>query len=219
MDEPLTPARPSRWWTLPKVVGIVLVGGVLGVLVWATLAAGRGSSLVARVAAGQKPSAPGFSLDVIWDRTDTWPAAMRPALADGSLDLRELRGRPAVLNFWASWCVPCRQEAPILRASATRHRGEAVFLGIDVKDLTGDAVSFARKYRLNYVSVRDGSGDTTWNSYGLTGVPETYFVDATGRIVAHVPGAVSKSTLEEGITAITSGRRGGTFAGGSHVTP
>src|SRR6266705_1334728 len=91
--------------------------------------------------------------------------------------------------------------------------------GGDVKDLSGDARGFARKYKLNYVSVRDGSGAKTWNSYGLTGVPETYFLDARGRIVAHIPGAVSAQTLEEGIATITKPSRGGTLQGGAHVTP
>jgi len=94
-----------------------------------------------------------------------------------------------------------------------------VFVGVDVKDLTGDARGFTRKYSVNYVSVRDGSGDKTWNSYGLTGVPETYFLDAGGRIVAHIPGAVSGQTLEEGIATITRPSRGGALQGGAHVTP
>jgi len=124
-----------------------------------------------------------------------------------------------VLNFWASWCIPCRQEAPILHAAALRHRGRVVFTGVDVKDLTGDAIRFARKYQVNYVSARDGFGGKTWDSYGLTGVPETYFLDERGRIVAHIPGAVTPQTLEQGITSITTSSRGGTLQGGAHVTP
>ncbi len=214
------PAEARSRWSLPlKVTAVAAVVGLLGLLVWATLAAGRGSSLVARIAAGKKPAAPTFKLGVLWPHTDTWPPELKATIADGELDLRELRGHPVALNFWASWCIPCRQEAPILHASALRHRGRVVFLGVDVKDLTGDALGFARKYKMNYVSARDGSGDKTWNSYGLTGVPETYFIDPTGRIVAHIPGAVSAQTLEEGIATITRPSRGGTFEGGAHVTP
>ena len=209
----------SRWFLALKLGALAAVVGLLGLLVWATLAAGRGSSLVSRIAAGKKPAAPGFKLGVLWPHSETWPPPLRAAIADGKLDLRELRGHPVAVNFWASWCVPCRQEAPILHASALRHRGRVVFVGIDVKDLTGDARGFARKYKLNYVSVRDGSGAKTWNSYGLTGVPETYFLNAKGRIVAHIPGAVSAQTLEEGIATITRVSRGGTLRGGAHVTP
>lgn len=218
-NESEQPQPRSRWFLALKLGALAAVIGLLGLLVWATLAAGRGSSLVARVAAGKKPAAPGFALGVIWPHSETWPPPLRAAIADGKLDLRELRGHPVALNFWASWCAPCRQEAPILHASALRNRDQVVFVGVDVKDLTGDAVGFARKYKLNYVSVRDGSGDKTWNSYGLTGVPETYFLDGKGRIVAHIPGAVSTKTLAEGVATITTRSRGGSLRGGAHVTP
>jgi len=211
--------RRSRLSLPLKVVGVGLVAALLALLVWATLAAGRGSSLVARIAAGKKPQAPAFTLGVIWPQTETWPAELKAAIADGRVDLRELRGHPVALNFWASWCIPCRQEAPILHAGALRHRGQVVFVGVDVKDLTGDARDFARKYKINYVSARDGSGDTTWDNYGLTGVPETYFLDSRGKIVSHIPGEVTAQTLEEGIATITKRSRGGTLDGGAHVTP
>jgi len=188
-------------------------------LVWATLAAGRGSSLVARIAAGKKPAAPSFELDVLWPHSETWPPPLKAALVDSKVDLRELRGQPVVVNFWASWCIPCRQEAPLLHAAARRHRGQVAFLGVDVKDFTSDGLAFARKYKINYVSLRDGNGGKTWNAYGLTGVPETYFIDAQGRIVSHIPGAVSSETLEEGIATITKPSRGGSLRSGAHVTP
>jgi cytochrome c biogenesis protein CcmG/thiol:disulfide interchange protein DsbE len=185
-----------------KLVGVTVIAGLLGLLVWATLAAGNGQGFVAKIAAGKKPQAPAFTLGVLWPASQTWPPDTVPALADGKLRLTELRGRPVVLNFWASWCLPCRDEAPILHASALRHRGEVVFVGIDVRDLSSDARSFLRRYKVNYVSVRD-RGDGTWTDYGLTGVPETYYIDAQGRAVAHTPGAVSERTLEQGIAAIT----------------
>jgi cytochrome c biogenesis protein CcmG, thiol:disulfide interchange protein DsbE len=209
----------SRWFAALKLGALAAVIALLGLLAWATLAAGRGSSLVARIAAGKKPPAPSFNLGVLWAHSETWPAGLRAAIRDGKLDLRELRGYRVVVNFWASWCGPCREEAPILHASALRHRGRIAFLGVDVKDLTGDARGFARRYKLNYVSVRDGSGANTWSSYGLTGVPETYFIDADGKIVAHIPGAVSAQTLEEGIATITRPSRGGSLQGGAHITP
>ncbi len=212
--------RRSRLSLPLKAVGASLVAAVLALLVWATLAAGRGSSLVAQIAAGKKPQAPAFTLGVFWPQTETWPAGLKAAIADGRLELRELRGHPVVLNFWASWCIPCRQEAPLLHAGALRHRGQVAFVGVDVKDLTGDARDFARKYKINYVSARDGSGDRTWNNYGLTGVPETYFLDANGKIVSHIPGEVTAQTLQEGVaTIVGKPSRGGTLEGGAHVTP
>ncbi len=117
---------------------------------------------------------------------------------EGSLRLSSLRGRVVVLNFWASWCVPCKHEAPLLRASARGHKGRVVFLGIDINDFKSDARKFLRKYKTSYVSAREG-GSSTHERYGLTGVPETYYVNGSGRIVAHSPGEVSRGELEQGI--------------------
>jgi cytochrome c biogenesis protein CcmG/thiol:disulfide interchange protein DsbE len=198
------PGRLSRWrWPL-RVVAVSLVVALFGLLGWATLSAGRGSSLVSRIAAGEAPPAPAFSLEVLWPRAETWPADARPRLAGGRLDLRELRGRPVVVNFWASWCIPCRDEAPILNVSARAHAGEVVFLGVNVQDLRADALAFSREFRTPYASVRD-RGNRTYEDYGLTGVPETYYLDARGRIVAHSPGAISRTILEQGIAQATRG--------------
>ena len=185
-----------RW--LPKILIPVVVAGLLGLVAWATLAAGEGRSLVAQVAADEKPPAPAFELEVLWPRSETWLQTLRGALADGRISVEELRGYPVVLNFWASWCIPCREEAPVLDASADAHRGEVVFLGIDVQDLRGDALAFLDEFDVRYVSVRDRAGET-YRAYGLTGVPETYYLDAAGRIVAHSPGPVSPQSLELGI--------------------
>jgi cytochrome c biogenesis protein CcmG/thiol:disulfide interchange protein DsbE len=102
------------------------------------------------------------------------------------------------MNFWASWCVPCKAEEPRLIASARRHAGEVVFLGVDVQDFKSDARSFLERYDTNYVSLRDG-GSSTYENFGLTGIPETYYLDARGRVVAHAVGEVSPDELEGGI--------------------
>jgi cytochrome c biogenesis protein CcmG/thiol:disulfide interchange protein DsbE len=199
-----TAERPSPWrWPL-RVAGLSVVLGLFGLLAWATLSAGRGNSLVARIAAGDAPPAPSFSLEVLWPRAETWPVEARRRLADGRLDLGELRGRPVVINFWASWCIPCRDEAPILNTSARTHAGKVVFLGVNVKDLSGDALAFSREFETPYVSVRD-RGNGTYENYGLTGVPETYYLDAAGHIVAHTPGAISRTSLEQGIAQASGG--------------
>lgn len=216
-DEPV--AEPSRWRLALKLSALSLVAVFLGLLTWGLLAAGRGNSLVAKVAAGKTPAAPAFDLGVLWRQDGTWPPAAKPTLSDGALSLAELRGYPVVLNFWASWCIPCRQEAPVLRAGAITHSGEVAFLGLDVQDLHSDALGFLRKFRVNYVSVRD-RGDKEYRAYGLTGVPETYFIDARGRAVGHFIGAISTEALEAGIAAITKpgGPAPGQLGRGPHVS-
>jgi cytochrome c biogenesis protein CcmG/thiol:disulfide interchange protein DsbE len=126
---------------------------------------------------------------------------LRPRLEDGRVSLAELRGFPVVINFWASWCIPCREEAAAFRAVATRYAGRVAFVGMDTQDLKSAARRFLRRYKVNYVSVRDGS-DRTYSAYGLTGVPETYFVDREGRAVSHAVGAISRRDLERSVRAL-----------------
>jgi cytochrome c biogenesis protein CcmG/thiol:disulfide interchange protein DsbE len=177
---------------------------LLALLVLRTLAREAGPHLVSEVRAGNKPLAPDFDLPVLWPRAETWPAKLRAALADGRVSPSELRGYPVVMNFWASWCVPCKAEAPRLVASARRHAGEVIFLGVDVQDFESDARTFLERYDTNYVSVRDG-GPSTYENYGLTGIPETYYLDARGRVVAHAVGEVSPDELEAGIANAVAG--------------
>ena len=186
------------WFRLFQIGALAFVAALLALLIWRVATEGRGRQLVQEIKADKKPSAPRFNLPVLWSHRETWPAALAPALADNRISPDELKGHPLVLNFFASWCIPCRHEAPQLAASASEHAGRVVFLGIDVQDLTSDARRFLARYHVNYVAVHDGSG-STYDGYGLTGVPETYWVDARGRIVAHYPGEIPRRLLEQGI--------------------
>ena len=135
-------------------------------------------------------------------------------MADGSVSIGELRGTPLVLNLWASWCTPCREESPRLQEGWTRWAPRGVaFLGLNIQDLRGDARSFSRKFGLSYPSVRDARRDVA-DRYGATGIPETFFVDRRGRVVAHVIGVVSERQLEAGARAARAGRVAGTVSGG-----
>jgi cytochrome c biogenesis protein CcmG/thiol:disulfide interchange protein DsbE len=187
-----------------RLASVALVASLLALLVWRVITVGGGGRLVADVRANKKPLAPDFDLKVIWRHAETWPVGARAALSDGRLSLRELRGYPVVMNFWASWCVPCKAEAPRFTASARAHRGRVAFLGVDVQDFSGDARRFLKRFDTNYVSVRDGS-PRTYSAYGLTGIPETYFVDRAGRVILHRVGEISRRELEEGIAKITKG--------------
>jgi cytochrome c biogenesis protein CcmG/thiol:disulfide interchange protein DsbE len=199
MNGPSEPQpRSLLSWAL-MIGSLALVSGLLALLVYRVAQGNPGAGLVDSIREKKKPTAPDFHLKVLWSRVETWDARARRALADGEVSLSELRGRPVVLNFWASWCTPCGREAPRLNASAEAHQGEVVFLGLDVKDFSGDARTFLRKHNVNYVSVRDG-GSRSYDAYGLTGLPETYFLDRHGRVVVHKIGEIRRSELESGIT-------------------
>ncbi len=120
------------------------------------------------------------------------PAFTLPRLEGaGSVSLASLRGHPVVLNFWASWCVPCKSEAQVLEQDWLRYRSRGVvFVGIDYHDLSPDARTFVGAHRLTFPMLEDGSGDVT-GSYGISQVPETYVVDSSGKIVAHLAGPIT----------------------------
>ncbi|SRR6266566_4611680 len=197
--------RPRKpFLRMLQVAALAMVAGLFALLAWRIVDAGRGARLVSEVRAGKKPLAPDFTLPVLWRRPETWPKAARAALEDGKVSLRELRGQPVVLNFWASWCAPCAAEAPRFRAAARAHRGQVAFLGVDINDFASDARRFLRKYKIDYVAIRDGSASTE-SRYGLTGLPETYYLNAKGRVVVHSPGEVSQQELEQSLRAIGVG--------------
>jgi cytochrome c biogenesis protein CcmG/thiol:disulfide interchange protein DsbE len=116
------------------------------------------------------------------------PAFTAPLLGRSSTaSLSDFEGRPLLLNFWASWCVPCEEEAGAL-ARAHRLYGEKVaFLGVDVRDAKNDALAFVKRHDVPYPSVRDETR-SIYDAYGLTGQPETFFIDQDGVVVEHVNG-------------------------------
>lgn len=191
--------RSSSFLRVARALAVGLVIALLGLLVWSLVRSNDGARFNSQISKGKKPRAPVFALPVLWDHPETWPDALRPRLSDGRVSLVELRGYPAVVNFWASWCVPCKEEAPAFSASAERFRGRVVFVGIDVQDLKSAARRFLRRFKVNYVSVRDGGSDKTYTSYGLTGVPETYFIDKRGRVIVHSVGRLSAANLTANI--------------------
>jgi cytochrome c biogenesis protein CcmG/thiol:disulfide interchange protein DsbE len=170
-------------------IALAGVATLLGLLVW-KVAFDDDNGAADRLARGELVHAPAFSLERL-DR-------------DGTLSLAQLRGKPLVVNFWASWCGPCKDEAPVLQRTYERYRGQGlVVLGIDVKDFREDARRFMRRYGLTYPVVYDGKGSTI-GRWGLQGYPETFFVDRTGKLVGErIAGAVdierNREAFERGI--------------------
>jgi cytochrome c biogenesis protein CcmG/thiol:disulfide interchange protein DsbE len=203
------PARPPaersalRW--IARGAAILAAGAFLALLAYGIATKSSDTTIDDSLAHAKATPAPDFTLDVLQPGTGGNRRLAR-AVADGRLSLRELRGSPVVLNFWASWCVPCRDEAFDLQGTWTTQAATgAIVLGLDMQDITGDARGFIREFKLTYPMVRDG-GDGTAHRYGTTGIPETFFISPRGEVVSHVIGAVSPTQLSIGLAAARSGR-------------
>jgi len=176
-------ARPVK--IAAQALAVALVAGLLALLVW-KVAHNDSAHLGSQLAAGKHPVAPDFTL---------------PRLGPGEkINLAALRGKAVVINFWASWCHPCKQEVPRLEAAYRQWAGkDVVFIGIDAQDFVGDAKRFAAKLGITYPLVHDAPGGTV-DRYGVTGFPETFFVGRNGKLVGtHVEGAVSADDLARNI--------------------
>jgi cytochrome c biogenesis protein CcmG, thiol:disulfide interchange protein DsbE len=129
---------------------------------------------------------------------DTAPPAMVDRLEGGGEEsLADYRGRWVMVNFWASWCVPCREEAETLN-ELQRERGGRGFtvLGVDSNDLSPDAKAFIERYAVRYPQLRDGNGDLA-QEFGTTGVPESYLFDPQGRLKESWIAPVTPKILRE----------------------
>jgi cytochrome c biogenesis protein CcmG, thiol:disulfide interchange protein DsbE len=125
--------------------------------------------------------------------------ASRLVKTENARGLASYRGKAVVLNFWASWCDPCKQEAPMLQEAWERNRGRGVVvLGVNAQDFRTDARRFAERYGLTYPIVHDGRGSSL-GRYGLTGFPETWWVGRNGRLVAYVQGEFTRDELDRNI--------------------
>jgi cytochrome c biogenesis protein CcmG, thiol:disulfide interchange protein DsbE len=155
-------------------IGLVVLLFIL--LAWA-LVTEEGGDLAKRANDGELPPAPEFVLE----RLDE----------DSELGLAGLRGQAVVVNFWASWCLPCKEEAPYLEQVWRERRAQGVvFVGLASDDLRRAARGFVREHDLTFPIVFDGSGDVK-KSYGLIGFPETFVIDREGRVVRAFVGEVT----------------------------
>ena len=118
--------------------------------------------------------APDFTLPVL--TTSSNPATVH---------LSALKGKSIILNFWASWCGPCNDEAPLLQKSWFGLQAQHLeFIGIDGSERTRDALKFLQQYKISYPNVQDTGNSATALEYGITGLPETIFIDRQGNVVA-----------------------------------
>jgi cytochrome c biogenesis protein CcmG, thiol:disulfide interchange protein DsbE len=168
----------------PIPIAVILAGAALvGLLAYGLSANEPDRGIEHAIAKGERKPAPGIEL---------------PKLSGaGTGSLSGQRGKVVVLNFWASWCVPCRKESPLLERWHRRiaARGGTV-LGVDVLDVSSDARAFARQYGLSYPMLRDKGGDTL-DDFGVIAYPETFVIDRSGRIAASRRGPVDERFLRQ----------------------
>lgn len=115
-------------------------------------------------------------------------------LVPPQVTLASLRGKPAAINFWASWCAPCKEEAPDLERVAGLLRGQARLVGVNWTDGTGGARSYVDRYHLTFPNLIDSDG-VAGNAYGLNGLPTTFILDSQGKITAVLLGPQSADSL------------------------
>jgi cytochrome c biogenesis protein CcmG, thiol:disulfide interchange protein DsbE len=160
-----------------------LITGLVAIFVIAAVAV----SLATSGTGGSKPDpvAPGFTLDSL-----TSPGQ--------HITLSQYQGKSLIVNFWASWCEPCQQETPLLASWYARQHGHVVIVGLDENDTAASALRFARAKGVSYPIGVDPQLAAA-NAYGVTGLPQTFFLNAQHRVVDHVLGAVTQADLDKGL--------------------
>ena len=163
-----------------QATALVAVAGLFGLLVWKLTHQSHAAKVGGPV--------PNFTL--------------RRLEGEGTLSLASLRGKPAVINFFASWCGPCKAEAKILETASQQYKGRIAFVGVDYHDVTSDGRKFLAAHGITFPTVQDGSGKVG-DEWGLTGVPETFVINAQGRLLKHIPGTltVNRSLFAQGLQA------------------
>jgi cytochrome c biogenesis protein CcmG/thiol:disulfide interchange protein DsbE len=158
------------------VVGLVIAAFVIGILF---LGLGKDPQAIESPLVGR--SAPAFEL--------------REVGTGNTINLAQFRGKPVVLNFWATWCGPCWEEHPVLVANAKMLQPQVQFVGVVFQDTEDKIQSFLQSRGSAYPTLVDDAGKTAI-AYGVGGVPETFFLDASGKIVAKYSGPLSSDQLQ-----------------------
>jgi cytochrome c biogenesis protein CcmG, thiol:disulfide interchange protein DsbE len=171
----------GRWMAGRSVIAVLVAVAIVALLVFGVIS--RGNS---RLAVGETAPSP----------------TLRRLEGPGTGSLKEYRGRWVLVDIWASWCIPCREEAPALEKFQREHGGnQFTVVGIDTQDVRDDGARFARQYELSYPQLHDGGGGDghEFGTTGVPGVPENYLLEPNGRLAWSGPAAVDARILEEDV--------------------
>jgi cytochrome c biogenesis protein CcmG/thiol:disulfide interchange protein DsbE len=168
----------AQTWPRPRrfsIVQLIAFGAVFGIL--ALFVVGMVNRSAQQVERG---SAPQFNI---------------PLFGGGTFSLAEQRGKVVVVNFWASWCGPCRDEAPVLESTWRNYKDRGVvFVGVDYVDTDKEALAFLKEFNITYPNGPD-IGTEASHAYRIQGVPETYFVGKDGQLYGNYIGPIDVPTL------------------------
>ncbi len=174
---------------IPRIVAvaitIIVFIGFFGFLVWGML---------------NKQPITGLSGITMVDRPA--PDLSLTTFNGATISMAGLRGNPVVINFWASWCPPCRLEAPLLERTWRTYKDRGViFIGVDLQDREGDSLRYIREFNITYPNGLDSTGEISID-YGVSGLPVTFFISRKGKIVRRWVGDIEKRVLISSIEEI-----------------
>jgi len=156
------------------IIGVILLTGIS----WALINAGSGNTLTDPNLLGSR-QAPDFKLKLLSGETIT---------------LSDFKGNtPVVINFWASWCPPCREEAPVLAKVSAAYANQVKFIGVVTNDTPAKALAFMKEFGITYYNGIDNTDIA--QQYKITGIPETFWINKDGRIIDHWIGAIDEANL------------------------
>ena len=187
-QRPRRPRNRRRTVTLSVLAVVAVLAVIFG---WLLLLPSPTPAPVAGIAVGK--AAPEFVLPIYGGG------------GSGMIDLHALRGHPVVINFWSESCTPCKAEVPFLQQTYAQYgagaHGEFALLGINQEDPKNDIAIFGKGFKVSYPLLFDPGGDVN-AAYGVTGIPTTYFIDASGIVRAAYPEQLTPQTLRQGLAAV-----------------
>jgi cytochrome c biogenesis protein CcmG, thiol:disulfide interchange protein DsbE len=194
--------RPSpAALTVLVIVSIAIPAVLLALIVTHDGSGGRGSPATGTT------SPIGDAIDSSRARLDSPAPSFRlPDTKGRALSLADLRGKPVVLAFFASWCHPCEEELPVLEQFAREHSGALQVVAINYRDLSTDSVDFVHRLGITYPALLDDPSAPVAQSYGVRGIPQTVFIDSRGVVRGRVYGVTSRRELAPAIDDLLAGR-------------